>query len=162
MPQAENSKLSLLGTSTSSIGPFFTIINSNRYHLYVTADTHLQNGRVSYLFWFSLDPPECVHRLQLHLEPARHEPHLMRQHKSRIMLTLPLSSWVNRENRVPYYQRLFQEGSKQHTRQWLQVRPSPTDIAVTRIHSNHRPSTILQVSGIEEADKLNFRLEEEL
>lgn len=29
--------------------------------------------------------------------------------------------WVNRVNRVPEYQKLFQEGQKQHTRQWLQV-----------------------------------------
>jgi hypothetical protein len=34
-------------------------------------------------------------------------------------------SFVNRENRVPYYQRIFQEGQKQHIRQWNQVRRDP-------------------------------------
>lgn len=33
--------------------------------------------------------------------------------------------FVNRENRVPYYQKLFQEGGKQHIRQWNQVRTPP-------------------------------------
>jgi hypothetical protein len=33
-------------------------------------------------------------------------------------------SFINRENRVPYYQRLFQEGQKKHVRQWEQVRSS--------------------------------------
>ncbi|RQM08511.1 hypothetical protein DH86_00000233 [Scytalidium sp. 3C] len=30
-------------------------------------------------------------------------------------------SFVNRENRVPHYQRLFFEGQKHHVRQWVQV-----------------------------------------
>lgn len=34
-------------------------------------------------------------------------------------------SFVNRENRVPYYQRLFQEGGKKGVRQWNQVRLTP-------------------------------------
>ena len=33
-----------------------------------------------------------------------------------------MNSFVYRENRVPYYQRLFQEGQKKHIRQWNQVR----------------------------------------
>ncbi|CAG8962352.1 hypothetical protein HYFRA_00014148 [Hymenoscyphus fraxineus] len=33
-----------------------------------------------------------------------------------------MAGYLNRENRVPYYQRLFQEGHKQHIRQWNQTR----------------------------------------
>ncbi|KAK2624563.1 hypothetical protein QTJ16_005756 [Diplocarpon rosae] len=29
-----------------------------------------------------------------------------------------MAGFVNRENRVPYYQKLFQEGAKKHIRQW--------------------------------------------
>ncbi|KAI6712895.1 hypothetical protein JHW43_004549 [Diplocarpon mali] len=32
-----------------------------------------------------------------------------------------MAGFINRENRVPYYQRLFQEGSKKHVRQWNQT-----------------------------------------
>ncbi|KAG9237144.1 hypothetical protein BJ875DRAFT_395737 [Amylocarpus encephaloides] len=32
-----------------------------------------------------------------------------------------MAGFVNRENRVPYYQRMFQEGAKQHVRQWNQT-----------------------------------------
>ncbi|TVY36501.1 hypothetical protein LOCC1_G007196 [Lachnellula occidentalis] len=31
-----------------------------------------------------------------------------------------MAGFVYRENRVPYYQRLFQEGSKKHIRSWNQ------------------------------------------
>jgi hypothetical protein len=37
-------------------------------------------------------------------------------------LTTSCNSFVNRENRVPHYQTLFQEGGKKHIRQWQQVR----------------------------------------
>ena len=37
------------------------------------------------------------------------------------VLTGPIRRFVYRENRVPYYQRLFQEGQKKHIRQWEQV-----------------------------------------
>ncbi|CZS97154.1 uncharacterized protein RAG0_06294 [Rhynchosporium agropyri] len=30
-------------------------------------------------------------------------------------------TFVNRENRVPHYQRMFQQGAKQHVRQWNQT-----------------------------------------
>lgn len=40
------------------------------------------------------------------------------------MLTRNSCSFINRENRVPYYQRLFQQGKHNGTRQWLQVRLS--------------------------------------
>jgi hypothetical protein len=39
-----------------------------------------------------------------------------------IVANTQLYSFINRENRVPHYQRLFQEGGKQHVRQWNQVR----------------------------------------
>merc|ERR1712093_584068 len=32
-----------------------------------------------------------------------------------------MAGFVNRENRVPHYQRLFQEGARQHVRQWNQT-----------------------------------------
>ncbi|KAH8671894.1 hypothetical protein BGZ60DRAFT_406123 [Tricladium varicosporioides] len=33
-----------------------------------------------------------------------------------------MAGFVNRENRVPHYQKLFQEGGKQHIRQWNMAR----------------------------------------
>ncbi|RFU29970.1 hypothetical protein B7463_g6365, partial [Scytalidium lignicola] len=32
-----------------------------------------------------------------------------------------MAGFVNRENRVPHYQRLFQQGQQQHIRQWMQT-----------------------------------------
>ncbi|KAE8442883.1 hypothetical protein EG329_002555 [Mollisiaceae sp. DMI_Dod_QoI] len=32
-----------------------------------------------------------------------------------------MAGFVNRENRVPYYQRMFQEGGRKHIRQWNQT-----------------------------------------
>ncbi|PSS28188.1 hypothetical protein M430DRAFT_15417 [Amorphotheca resinae ATCC 22711] len=32
-----------------------------------------------------------------------------------------MAGFIFRENRVPYYQRLFQEGQKKHIRQWNQT-----------------------------------------
>ncbi|KAL2064567.1 hypothetical protein VTL71DRAFT_3704 [Oculimacula yallundae] len=32
-----------------------------------------------------------------------------------------MAGFVNRENRVPHYQRMFQQGAKQHVRQWNQT-----------------------------------------
>ncbi|KAI9048868.1 hypothetical protein LZ554_006725 [Drepanopeziza brunnea f. sp. 'monogermtubi'] len=32
-----------------------------------------------------------------------------------------MAGFVNRENRVPHYQRLFQEGQRNHVRQWNQT-----------------------------------------
>ncbi|KAL5322235.1 hypothetical protein ACEPPN_010207 [Leptodophora sp. 'Broadleaf-Isolate-01'] len=32
-----------------------------------------------------------------------------------------MAGFVNRENRVPHYQRMFQEGGRNHVRQWNQT-----------------------------------------
>ncbi|RDW59775.1 hypothetical protein BP6252_12862 [Coleophoma cylindrospora] len=40
------------------------------------------------------------------------------------MLICMFNSFINRENRVPHYQRLFQQGQAQHVRQWNQTAKS--------------------------------------
>jgi hypothetical protein len=42
------------------------------------------------------------------------------------LLTSPLLSFINRENRVPHYQKLFQDGGRHAVRQWNQVRTPTT------------------------------------
>jgi len=51
------------------------------------------------------------------------EPSCRRKYQREIgyWLIIAHNSFVNRENRVPHYQRLFQEGARQHVRQWNQT-----------------------------------------
>lgn len=71
-------------------------------------------------------------------------------HGKRNSLTAFLHSFVNRENRVPYYQRLFQEGGKKHIRQWQQVcsMDSPT-LNITSEMNRAHTWNILLIQGVQ-------------
>ena len=66
------------------------------------------------------------------------EPSCRRKYQREIgyWLIIAHNSFVNRENRVPHYQRLFQEGARQHVRQWNQVRLFTTPLLLHIMRCN--------------------------
>ncbi|KAF4634267.1 hypothetical protein G7Y89_g3850 [Cudoniella acicularis] len=54
------------------------------------------------------------------IEPLHHHNQSF-QFNPYLQATNTMAGFINRENRVPHYQQLFQQGGKQHVRQWNQT-----------------------------------------